>query len=70
MSICTTDRKAQPPAAPDRDANPVVSWLHGLAAMGDEQWHEAIPRPTRQTEQNLGYIQYTAVPGIIFPGPH
>jgi tetratricopeptide (TPR) repeat protein len=26
----------------NRDTNPLVSWLHGLAAMGDERWDEAI----------------------------
>ena len=46
----TIDRKAQRPAAPDRDANPIVPWLHGLAAMGDERWHEAIPALQRFIE--------------------
>ena len=46
----TIDRKAQRPAAPDRDANPIVPWLHGLAAMGDERWHEAIPALQRFSE--------------------
>jgi tetratricopeptide (TPR) repeat protein len=32
--------KIQPP--PDRISNPVIPWLHGLAAMGDERWEEAI----------------------------
>ena len=27
---------------PDRDSNPTIPWLHGLAAMGDERWDEAI----------------------------
>ena len=44
------DRKAQRPAAPDLNASPVVSWLHGLAAMGDERWHEAIPALQRFLE--------------------
>ena len=44
------DRKAQRPAAPDRDANPIVPWLHGLAAKGDERWHEAIPALLRFLE--------------------
>ena len=44
------DRKAQRPAAPDRDANPIVPWLHGLAAIGDERWLEAIPALQRFIE--------------------
>jgi len=41
-------RKAESPRKPrhakpsDRALNPTVHWLHGLAAMGDEQWEEAI----------------------------
>ena len=27
---------------PDRVSNPVIPWLHGLAAMGNERWEEAI----------------------------
>jgi tetratricopeptide (TPR) repeat protein len=27
---------------PDRASNPTYPWLHGLAAMGDERWEEAI----------------------------
>lgn len=27
---------------PDRASNPTIPWLHGLAAMGDERWEEAI----------------------------
>ena len=30
------------PLATDRDANPSVIWLHGVAAMGDEQWPTAL----------------------------
>jgi len=30
------------PQPPDRDSNPTIPWLHGLAAMGDERWEEAI----------------------------
>jgi tetratricopeptide (TPR) repeat protein len=28
--------------SPDRASNPLIPWLHGLAAMGDERWEEAI----------------------------
>jgi len=41
-------RKAKSPRKPrlakpsDRASNPTAHWLHGLAAMGDEQWEEAI----------------------------
>ena len=31
-----------PIAPPDRASNPIIPWLHGLAAMGDERWDEAI----------------------------
>lgn len=51
---------------PDRASNPMIPWLHGLAAMGDEQWQEAIaalqrflemtdkPGDRRTAYQNLG----------------
>jgi len=56
------------PSAPrlDRASNPIVAWLHGLAAMGDERWEEAVPslrrflemvekpEDRRQAFQNLG----------------
>lgn len=32
--------KTQSPS--DRASNPLIPWLHGLAAMGDERWDEAI----------------------------
>jgi len=36
------DRKPQLVRPPDRASNPTYPWLHGLAAMGDERWEEAI----------------------------
>lgn len=59
-------RKRRSAAKPDRASNPTVAWLHGLAAMGDERWDEAIvalqrflemiskPEDRRQAYQNLG----------------
>ncbi|MDY7076214.1 MAG: tetratricopeptide repeat protein [Chloroflexota bacterium] len=35
-------RKPRSTRPPDRDSNPVIPWLHGLAAMGDERWNEAV----------------------------
>lgn len=35
-------QKHRPTQPPDRDSNPTIPWLHGLAAMGDERWEEAI----------------------------
>ena len=35
-------RKGRSAAKPDRASNPIVAWLHGLAALGDERWDEAI----------------------------
>ena len=35
-------RKPRYVTPPDRASNPTVPWLHALAAMGDEQWDEAI----------------------------
>ena len=35
-------RKPQFTKPPDRASNPPILWLHGLAAMGDERWEEAI----------------------------
>jgi tetratricopeptide (TPR) repeat protein len=32
----------RPTSPPNRATNPAVAWLHGLAAMGDEQWEEAL----------------------------
>ena len=34
--------ESRPTQPPDRDSNPTILWLHGLAAMGDERWEEAI----------------------------
>jgi tetratricopeptide (TPR) repeat protein len=58
---------ARRPIAPlDRATNPMIPWLHGLAAMGDERWEEAIvalrhflelvskPKDRQQAYQNLG----------------
>jgi len=36
-------QKHHPTQPPNRDSNPTIPWLHGLAAMGDERWEEAIP---------------------------
>ena len=59
-------RKRRSTQPPDRASNPTVAWLHGLAAMGDERWDEAIvalqrflemvskPEDRRQAYQNLG----------------
>lgn len=59
-------RKRRSAAKPDRASNPTVAWLHGLAAMGDERWDEAIvalqrflemvskPEDRRTAYQNLG----------------
>jgi len=56
-------RLARPP---DRATNPLIPWLHGLAAMGDERWDEAIaaiqrfleladkPQDRQVAYQNLG----------------
>jgi tetratricopeptide (TPR) repeat protein len=58
-------QKPQAPTIPDRASNPVIHWLHALAAMGDEQWDEAIvalqhflemdntPENQRTAHQNL-----------------
>ncbi|RLC61107.1 MAG: hypothetical protein DRI48_11130 [Chloroflexi bacterium] len=35
-------RKRRSTQPPDRGSNPTIAWLHGLAAMGDERWDEAI----------------------------
>ena len=35
-------RKRRSTRSSDRASNPTISWLHGLAAMGDERWEEAI----------------------------
>jgi tetratricopeptide (TPR) repeat protein len=35
-------RKPRSTWPPDRDSNPTIPWLHGLAAMGDERWNEAV----------------------------
>ena len=35
-------RKRRSTKPPDRASNPTILWLHGLAAMGDERWEEAI----------------------------
>ena len=35
-------RKRRSAAKPDRASNPTIAWLHGLAALGDEHWDEAI----------------------------
>jgi hypothetical protein len=50
-------RKAESPRRPrlakpsDRALNPTAHWLHGLAAMGDERWKEAIASFERFTEE-------------------
>jgi len=36
------DREPQLIRPPDRASNLTIPWLHGLAAMGDERWEEAI----------------------------
>lgn len=36
------DRNPKTQSPPDRASNPLIPWLHGLAAMGDERWDEAI----------------------------
>ncbi|MBU0490261.1 MAG: tetratricopeptide repeat protein [Chloroflexi bacterium] len=38
----TGPRAPQPTQPPDRASNPMIPWLHGLAAIGDERWDEAI----------------------------
>jgi len=38
----TTSRTRQLTQPPDRAANPLIPWLHALAAIGDERWDEAI----------------------------
>jgi len=60
------ERKPQFHKPPDRASNPTIPWLHGLAAMGDERWEEAIvalqhflemankPEDRRLAFQNLG----------------
>jgi tetratricopeptide (TPR) repeat protein len=35
-------RKPRSTRSPDRDTNSAIPWIHGLAAMGDERWSEAI----------------------------
>ena len=35
-------RRRQAAKRPDRASNPATYWVHGLAAMGDERWEEAI----------------------------
>jgi tetratricopeptide (TPR) repeat protein len=59
-------RKSQSHKPPDRASNPTIPWVHGLAAMGDERWEEAIvalqrflemtdkPEDRRLAFQNLG----------------
>ena len=59
------DRKPQSTKPPDRASDPTIPWLHGLAAMGDERWEEAIvalqrflemadnPKDRRRAYQNL-----------------
>lgn len=38
----THKHKPRSTLSQDRASNPVIPWLHGLAAMGDERWEEAI----------------------------
>lgn len=40
----------KPPPPPERVPEPLRFWLHGLAAMGDERWEEAIPPLQRLVE--------------------
>ena len=59
-------RRPKKPRPPTRASNPMIPWLHGLAAMGDERWDEAIvalqrfikmtqrPEDLRTAYQNLG----------------
>ena len=35
-------RRSRSTRPPYRASNPTIPWLHGLAAMGDERWGEAI----------------------------
>jgi hypothetical protein len=50
-------RKAKSPRKPrlakpsDRASNSIAHWLYGLAAMGDEQWEEAIASFERFVEE-------------------
>jgi len=62
----TRHLRPQSTKPPDRASNPTIPWLHGLAAMGDERWEEAIvalqrflemtskPDERRMAYQNLG----------------
>jgi tetratricopeptide (TPR) repeat protein len=59
-------RRPRSTKPPDRASNPMIPWLHGLAAMGDERWDEASvalqrflemtdkPEDRRTAYQNLG----------------
>ncbi len=59
-------RKPRSTRPPDRDSNSTILWLHGLAAIGDERWSEAVealqrfldmvdePKDRRVAYQNLG----------------
>lgn len=61
-----TTSARRPTAPPERATNPTFPWLHGLAAMGDERWDEAIaafqrflelaskPEDRRMASMNLG----------------
>jgi tetratricopeptide (TPR) repeat protein len=46
-------RRRQSTQPPDRASNPLVPWLHGLAAMGDERWEEAIVSLQRFLEMDV-----------------
>ncbi len=47
----TRRRKSTFTQPPNRDTNPLLPWLHGLAAMGDERWDEAIAAFQRFLEE-------------------
>jgi tetratricopeptide (TPR) repeat protein len=59
-------RKSRPARPPKQVSNPAISWLHSLAAIGDERWEEAIealqrflemadePKDRQTAYQNLG----------------
>jgi tetratricopeptide (TPR) repeat protein len=38
----THKHESPPTLSQDRASNPLIPWLHGLAAMGDQRWEEAI----------------------------
>ena len=46
-------RKRRSTRPPDRASNPFIPWLHGLAALGDERWDEAIVAVQRFLEMDI-----------------